>query len=57
VILLDQLKQIYIDGELDPVETGAYFPKIRRKDYTISLKGLTLMVNIVFNNYRYDDVW
>ena len=28
---------IYIDGELEPVETGAYFPKIRRKDYTVSL--------------------
>jgi peptide/nickel transport system substrate-binding protein len=37
VILLDQLKEVYIDGELEPVETGAYFPKLRRKDYTVSL--------------------
>jgi peptide/nickel transport system substrate-binding protein len=139
VILLDQLKEVYIDGELEPVETAAYFPKIRRKDYTVSLnlqtsgpdpdpildlfygcgsslnwdgycnpeidkmieqqsretdeqqrrrqvwalerklaedagrpiifyasaascwqptvKGLTLMVNSVFNSYRYEDIW
>ena len=37
VILIDQLKEVYIDGELEPVETAAYFPKIRRKDYTVSL--------------------
>src|SRR5215475_1141459 len=37
VILLDQLKEVYIDGELEPIETAAYFPKIRRKDYTVSL--------------------
>jgi peptide/nickel transport system substrate-binding protein len=37
VILLDQLKEVYIDGELEPVETASYFPKLRRKDYTVSL--------------------
>ena len=37
IILLDQLKQIYFDAELETVETGAYFPKIRRKDFVISL--------------------
>jgi peptide/nickel transport system substrate-binding protein len=37
VILIDQLKQIYIDGELDSVDTTAYFPKIRRKDFTVAL--------------------
>jgi len=37
VILIDQLKQIYIDGELDPVETANWFPKIARKDYQIGL--------------------
>ena len=31
VILIDQLKEIYIDGELDPVETANWFPKIARK--------------------------
>jgi peptide/nickel transport system substrate-binding protein len=31
VILIDQLKDIYIDGELDTVETANWFPKIARK--------------------------
>src|SRR4029079_6076647 len=35
VILLDQLKQIYIDAELEPVDTTAWFPKVRLKDYSI----------------------
>src|SRR5262249_34207826 len=37
VILIDQLKEIYIDGELDPIETANWFPKIYRKDYQIGL--------------------
>jgi peptide/nickel transport system substrate-binding protein len=37
VILIDQLKNVYIDGELDPVETANWFPKIARKDYQIGL--------------------
>src|SRR2546423_3162691 len=32
VILIDQMKQIYIDGELDTVETANWFPKIARND-------------------------
>ena len=32
-----QLKEIYIDGELDPIETANWFPKIYRKDYQIGL--------------------
>src|SRR5439155_7152906 len=32
-ILIDQLKEIYIDGELDAVETVNCFPKIARKDF------------------------
>jgi peptide/nickel transport system substrate-binding protein len=37
VILLDQLKSIYMDGELDVVETGVWFAKVARKDYSIGL--------------------
>jgi peptide/nickel transport system substrate-binding protein len=33
VILIDQLKEIYIDGELDPIDTVQWFPKMYRKDY------------------------
>jgi peptide/nickel transport system substrate-binding protein len=35
--LIDQVKDIYIDGELDPVETANWFPKITRKDYQIGV--------------------
>ena len=37
VILIDQLKEVYIDGELETVDTTAYFPKIKRKDFTVGL--------------------
>src|SRR3954467_4847834 len=36
VILIDQMKEIYIDGQLDVVETANWFPKIARKDYTLA---------------------
>jgi peptide/nickel transport system substrate-binding protein len=44
VILIDQLKQIYIDGELEPVETGVWFSKVARGDYSV---GLNLTGNAV----------
>ncbi len=37
VILIDQLKEIYMDGELETVETGSWFAKVARKDYTVGL--------------------
>jgi len=37
VILLDQLKQIYIDADLDAVDTTQWYPKVRRRDYSIGL--------------------
>jgi peptide/nickel transport system substrate-binding protein len=37
VILLDQLKQIYIDGELELIDTPQYFPKIFRREFTVAL--------------------
>jgi peptide/nickel transport system substrate-binding protein len=37
VILIDQLKEIYIDGELEPVDTVNWYPKVMRKDYTVGL--------------------
>jgi len=55
VILIDQLKTIGIDAELEPVETAGWFPKLARKDYTI---GLNLTASAVddpdqqfFENY------
>ena len=40
VVLIDQLKQIYIDGELEPVDNAQWFTKIMRHDYAVAL-GLT----------------
>jgi peptide/nickel transport system substrate-binding protein len=37
VILLDQLKQIYFDAELDPVEPSRWHSKVARRDYMIGL--------------------
>jgi peptide/nickel transport system substrate-binding protein len=37
--LIDHLKEIYIDGVLESVETANWFPKIYRKDYTIAING------------------
>ena len=37
VILIDQIKNIYIDAELDVVDTAQWFPKVARKDYALGL--------------------
>src|ERR1700731_2115992 len=37
VILIDHLKEIYIDGVLDPVDTTQWYPKIMRKDFVVGL--------------------
>ena len=37
VILIDHLKHIYIDGELDPVETANWDGKVARKDYSVGM--------------------
>ena len=37
VILIDQLKQVYFDGDLELIDTSRYFPKIMRKEFTIGL--------------------
>src|SRR6266567_3199057 len=37
VLLIDQLKEAYFDGELEVIDTTRYFPKVMRKEFTISL--------------------
>jgi peptide/nickel transport system substrate-binding protein len=37
VILIDQLKEVYIDGELETIDTTNWFPKVMRRDYTVGL--------------------
>jgi peptide/nickel transport system substrate-binding protein len=58
VILIDQFKQIYIDGELDAVETGLWFSKLARKDYQVGITGITGSVDDpdqqLYENYACD---
>ena len=37
VLLIDQLKAVYIDGTLETIDTTNWFPKIMRHDYTVAL--------------------
>ena len=37
VILISQLKEIYIDAELDPVDTTQWYPRLTRKDFKVAL--------------------
>src|SRR6202022_5016527 len=36
-VLIGQLREIYIDGEIEPVDTAQWLPKVMRKDYTAAL--------------------
>ena len=55
VILLDQLKEIYIDGQLEPVDTAQWYPKVMRKDYTVGLNLTGTLVDdpnaLLYENY------
>ena len=42
MLLIDQLKEIYIDATLKPIDTAQWYPTVMRKDYTI---GLTVSEN------------
>jgi peptide/nickel transport system substrate-binding protein len=37
VILIDQLKEIYIDGQLETIDTTQWYPRITRKDFAVGL--------------------
>src|SRR5215469_11747338 len=39
VILIDQLKEVYIDAELETIDTTNWLPKVMRKDYIVGLTG------------------
>ena len=42
VLLIDQLKEIYIDGTLNAIDTTQWYPTVMRKDYMV---GLTVSEN------------
>ena len=37
VLLIDQLKEVYVDGELEVIDTNLYYPRIQRKDFTVGI--------------------
>ena len=39
IMLIDQLKEIYIAGDLDLVETANWNPKVTRRDYMVGLEN------------------
>jgi peptide/nickel transport system substrate-binding protein len=39
VILIDQLKEVYIDGQLETIDTTNWFPRVMRRDYIVALTG------------------
>ena len=55
VIAIDQMKEIYIDGTLEPIETANWFPKVIRNDYTIGVNVSETAVDdpdqMLYENY------
>lgn len=41
VVAISQLREVYVDAELDIIDTGNYFPKIMRKDYKLAVEVST----------------
>jgi peptide/nickel transport system substrate-binding protein len=41
VVASSQLREVYIDAELDVIDTANYFPKIMRKDYKLAVEVST----------------
>jgi peptide/nickel transport system substrate-binding protein len=41
VVAISQLREVYIDAELELVDTANYFPRIMRKDYTLAVEVST----------------
>ena len=40
VIMIDQLKEVYIDGELEMIDTTNWLPKVMRRDYTVGFSAV-----------------
>ncbi len=37
VLLIDQLKHVYIEGELEPLESAVWYARMARKDYSVGV--------------------
>jgi peptide/nickel transport system substrate-binding protein len=55
VILIDQLKEIYVEAVLDTIETANWHSKVTRKDYAVALNNTGAGVDdpdqMFFENY------
>jgi len=55
VILLDQLKEIYVDAELETIDTTQWYPRMMRKDYAVALNLTGTFVDdpdaLLYENY------
>jgi peptide/nickel transport system substrate-binding protein len=55
-LLIGQLKEIYIDGELEMIDTTNWFPKVLRKDFTVGMvvseNGLDDPDQSLYENYE-----
>ena len=45
VILIDNLREIYIDGTLDPIDTTQWYPTLMRKDYKVGVNVTEVAVD------------
>lgn len=49
VILIDQLKKVHVEAELDVIDTGVWFAKVARGDYTVGLNLTAKRRSLVWN--------
>jgi peptide/nickel transport system substrate-binding protein len=56
VVLIDQLKKIYIDADLNPIDTTQWYPTLMRKDYKIAVNVTETAVDdpdvAFYENYK-----
>jgi peptide/nickel transport system substrate-binding protein len=45
VLIIDQLKRVYIEGELDVLDTTQWYARLARKDYVIAANGMGVSVD------------
>jgi peptide/nickel transport system substrate-binding protein len=53
-LLIDQLQSIWIDGELELIETANWIPKLTRKDFMIALSTMGRAVDEPDTNFYYN---
>jgi peptide/nickel transport system substrate-binding protein len=55
VILISQLKEIYIDADLNPIDTAQWYPTLTRKDFKIAMNVTETAVDdpdvVFYENY------